>query len=125
MNGEREPRDTGRNHDAGWRFVWHDNAPTSCAPEARDSTPGMRRDPNKMYLEPVTSDVRVGVAGIAGDRRDDTEDVSPGCDGDESQVETESLLAPHGDRDSLPCGWGRVAGGDRDAELGRRGGAHD
>lgn len=102
MNGEREPRDTGRNDDTGSRSVRDDDAPTSCAPEARDSTPGMQRDPNKVYLEPVTSDVWVWVAGIAGDGRDNTEDVSPRCDRDESEVEVEFLLAPHGDRDWLP-----------------------
>jgi hypothetical protein len=51
----------------------NDDAPAAGTREASDSTPTIRGDPGEINHEAVTSDIRIGAAGVSGDRRDDAE----------------------------------------------------
>jgi hypothetical protein len=125
MNGERDPRDAGGKDDADRCTVGDDYTPAALAAEADSPAPAIRRDPAEGHLEPVAGDVGVWAAGITGDGRDHAEDVPSRRDCHESRVVDETSLALHHYCDRLPYGRGLIAGGDRNLELGKRGGAQN
>ena len=86
-NGDGQPRDSSGSDDAGRCPVRDDYAPAPGAPKAHCPAPAIRCDSEEGDFKPVAGDVGVWAAGVAGDGRDDAEDVPSGRDRNESQVE--------------------------------------
>ena len=124
-NGEREPSDPGRNDDTDRRAIRDDKTPAAGTAEAHRPAPAIWCDPDEGYLEAVAGYVRVWVAGITRDGRNNAEDVLSRRDRHKTQVVGEPLLAPHDHGDALTYGRYRVVGSDGDPELRRRRGAED
>jgi hypothetical protein len=125
VNREREHCRAVRDHNSDRPPIRNDDTPKSGSREASCATPAVRCNSRQPDLEAVASDVWIRPAGVAGDRRDDTEDGLPRRDRDQSQVVLERLLGPEYERDLLAhrrCGIGSR---DRDPELRSSRRAHD